>query len=52
MGSTNSQGRREVARVPSGCSCLNVERADIFVVDRREGKRWFPTGLLALRAKL
>ena len=39
-------GARGVARVPSGCSCLNVERADIFVVDRREGERWFPTGVL------
>ena len=43
-------GARGVARVPSGCSCLNVERADIFVVDRREGERWFLTGLL-LRAR-
>ena len=39
-------GARGLARVPSGCSCLNVERADIFVVDRREGERWFPTGVL------
>ena len=46
MGSTNSREERGRARVPSGCSCLNVERADIFVVDRREGERWFPTGLL------
>jgi hypothetical protein len=46
VGSTNSSGARGVARVPSGCSCLNVERADIFVVDRREGERWFPTGVL------
>ena len=43
-------GARGVARVPSGCSCLNVERADIFVVDRREGERWFLAGLL-LRAR-
>lgn len=27
--------RAGIARVPSGCSCLNVERADMFVVDKR-----------------